>query len=230
LTAIVAPLAWLVVRDRPEETGGSAANELAESESGIADIGFADALRSPAFWVFALASSLFGLVYSGIALFNQSILELRGFDAGIYHTALVISTLVGLCANFGGGWLASSGQFKLTGISMSVWLLHCDAHSSTFMHVVAYAIAFGIVEESTVVFFSVWAQDSVGQISAEFKVAHRYDGARVRNRPIAPGGPSNGWLVCSDVVLRQRCNSSIASWYVRLLPDACGVLDRMRRF
>ena len=31
-----------------------------------------DALGGPAFWIFALASSLFGLVYSGIALFNAS--------------------------------------------------------------------------------------------------------------------------------------------------------------
>ena len=65
------------------------------------------ALRSPAFWTFALSSSIFGLVYSGIALFNQSILEQRGFDATTYHTVLAISTMLGLIANFAGGWLAS---------------------------------------------------------------------------------------------------------------------------
>jgi len=49
---------------------------------------------------------LFGLVYSGIALFNQSILEQLGFDATVYHSVLVINTLFGLVANFAGGWLA----------------------------------------------------------------------------------------------------------------------------
>jgi hypothetical protein len=41
---------------------------------------------------------MFGLVYSGIALFNQSILEQRGFDASVFHTALVVSTMIGLGA------------------------------------------------------------------------------------------------------------------------------------
>src|SRR5205814_4167603 len=80
-----------------------------------------EALRSPAFWFFALSSSMFGLVYSGISLFNQSILEQRGFDASVYHNVLVISTLLGLLANFGAGWLASRWPVqRLMGLGMAM--------------------------------------------------------------------------------------------------------------
>src|SRR5215472_8547479 len=77
-----------------------------DQPSELGDLTIWQALSSPAFWIFGLSSSLFGLVYSGIALFNQSILEQLDFDATVYHSVLVISTLFGLVAHFGGGWLA----------------------------------------------------------------------------------------------------------------------------
>ncbi len=161
LVAIVAPLAWLVARSGPEETGGTG-DLPAQSAIQRVDIPFFEALQSPAFWVFALASAMFGLVYSGIALFNQSILEQRGFDAKMYHTVLVVSTLIGLGANFGGGWLASKWSIqKVTGIGMAVLAasLLMLPFVSTFSHVMAYATAMGVAGGVvTVVFFSVWAQ------------------------------------------------------------------------
>jgi MFS family permease len=105
---------------------------------------------------------MFGLVYSGIALFNQSILEQRGFDAKMYHTVLAVSTLIGLGANFGGGWLASRWPIqRLTGVGMGVLAasLLMLPFVSTFAHVMAYATAMGVAGGVvTVVFFSVWAQ------------------------------------------------------------------------
>jgi MFS family permease len=121
-----------------------------------------DAPRSPAFWVFALSSSIFGLVYSGISLFNQSILEQRGFDATVYHTVLVISTLLGLTANFGGGWLASWWSIqRLRGVGMALLAAALIALPlvPTYGQVVLYGCAMGISGGVvTVVFFSVWGQ------------------------------------------------------------------------
>ncbi len=115
------PLAWILVRDNPEREGLALDGDDSKDESRLVDLAVWDALRSPAFWVFALSSSLFGLVYSGIALFNQSILEERGFDASTYHQVLVISTLLGLAANFGGGFLASRISIqRVMGIGMAV--------------------------------------------------------------------------------------------------------------
>jgi MFS family permease len=103
---------------------------------------------------------LFGLVYSGISLFNQSILEQRGFDASVYHRVLVISTLLGLAANYAGGWIASRWPIqRLMGVGMAVLsgALLALPLVRTYAHVVLYGAAMGISGGIvTVVFFSVW--------------------------------------------------------------------------
>ncbi|NKB89065.1 MAG: MFS transporter [Acidobacteria bacterium] len=128
----------------------------------LEDISFPNAMRSAAFWVFAVASSLFGLVYSGIALFNQSILEERGFDAETYYQVLVISTMVGLAANFGGGLLATRVPIqRVMGIGMAILAaaLLLLPGVETMRGVMAYAVTMGAAGGVvTVVFFSVWGQ------------------------------------------------------------------------
>ncbi len=66
----------------------------------------ARALRTPAFWVFAIGAALYGLVASGIGLFNESILAERGFGPDVYYQTLVVTAMTGLAGNFLGGWLA----------------------------------------------------------------------------------------------------------------------------
>jgi MFS family permease len=43
-----------------------------------------DALRTQAFWVFALATSLTGLIGSGLSLFNESVLTSQGFSKDVF--------------------------------------------------------------------------------------------------------------------------------------------------
>lgn len=160
LIALLSPLAYLLVRSQPEEEGLAVDGEPATTE--LRDLSLREAILAPAFWTFALSSSVFGLVYSGIALFNQSILEQNGFDANIYHTVLVISTLLGLAANFGGGWLASRWPIqRLMGLGMAALAAALLALPGvrTFTHVMLYGSAMGIAGGVvTVVFFSVWGQ------------------------------------------------------------------------
>ncbi|HXJ44569.1 MAG TPA: MFS transporter, partial [Bryobacteraceae bacterium] len=162
LVLVLAPLAWLVVRSVPEAEGLHLDGDSELSHSQLADLSTWEAVSSPAFWVFALSSSVFGLVYSGISLFNQSILEQRGFDASTYHFVLVISTMLGLVANFAGGWLATRWSIqKLMGVGMGVLAaaLLVLPQVRTFTHVVLYGIAMGVSGGVvTVVFFSVWGQ------------------------------------------------------------------------
>lgn len=162
LLLVVAPAAWLIARNGPEDRGLQFGADDPGAPPALADLSLADALRSPAFWLFALSSSMFGLVYSGISLFNQSILEQRGFDASVYHQVLVISTMLGLAANFGGGWLASRWSIqRLMGIGMAVLsgALVALPLVRTYTHVVFYGAAMGISGGVvTVVFFSVWGQ------------------------------------------------------------------------
>ena len=162
LILVLTPLAAVAVRSNPEDQGLRPHGDAEETPSHLTDLTVWDALRSPAFWVFALSSSTFGLVYSGISLFNQSILEQRGFDATVYHTVLVISTLLGLMANFGGGWLASRWSIqRLMGVGMAVLAAALIALPlvRTYGQVVLYGCAMGISGGVvTVVFFSVWGQ------------------------------------------------------------------------
>jgi MFS family permease len=162
LLAILLPAGWLLVRDRPEDRGATLDGDKTPQPGGLIDLTLWDALRSPAFWVFALSSSVFGLVYSGISLFNESILVERGFDASTYHTVLAISALLGLLANFGGGWLATYWHIqRVMGLGMAALggALVGLPFVRTFAHVALYGITMGIAGGIvTVVFFSVWGQ------------------------------------------------------------------------
>jgi MFS family permease len=162
LLLVVAPLAWIAVRNGPKQRMTEFASADPASPATLADFTLSEALRTTAFWLFALSSSLFGLVYSGISLFNQSILEQRGFEASVFHQVLVISTMLGLVANFAGGWIASRWSIqRLMGLGMGMLagaLLALPLVRS-YMHVVLYGAAMGISGGVvTVVFFSVWGQ------------------------------------------------------------------------
>ncbi len=161
LLLVVAPLSWFVIRNQPEDRGLEL-DGVSEPAPKLSDLTTGEALRTPAFWIFALSSSLFGLVYSGISLFSESILVQRGFDASVYHDVLVISTMLGLLANFGGGWLATKWPIqRLTGLGMAALAISLVLLPlvKTYTHVLIYGAIMGIAGGVvTVVFFSVWAQ------------------------------------------------------------------------
>ena len=161
LLLIVAPLSWLIVRNQPEDRGLEL-DGVTDTAPKLSDLTTGEALRSPAFWIFALSSSLFGLVYSGISLFNESILVERGFNASVYHDVLVISTMLGLLANFGGGWLATKMPIqRLSGLGMAALAVALVLLPlvRTYTHVLIYGAIMGIAGGVvTVVFFSVWGQ------------------------------------------------------------------------
>jgi len=69
-------------------------------------IPFLESLRTPAFWIFALSISFFGLVSSGIGLYNEDILQERGFDTRMYHFLMVLPLPFGLLSNLIVGYLA----------------------------------------------------------------------------------------------------------------------------
>ena len=64
-----------------------------------------EALTTPAFWVFGGATSLYGLVSSGLGLFNEAVLAERGFNRETYHQFLAGSALIALIGQLGCGFL-----------------------------------------------------------------------------------------------------------------------------
>jgi len=181
LLVVVAPVAWIFGRSRPEDVGqvmdgGLDRDEAAAptSSDAVTSFTFGGALRSPAFWVFAVASSLYGLVASGIGLFNESVLAERGFAPEVYHQALAITAITGLAGNFVAGAWAERGSLRPVLISAMLILgggLAALPHVTTTTHVMLQAVAMGVAGGFVmVVFFSFWGraygQAHLGRIQA----------------------------------------------------------------
>jgi predicted MFS family arabinose efflux permease len=155
----LAPLSWLLVRRTPGEClidGDTEPNDITVAYT------LGQALLTPVFWVFGLSSALYGLIASGIALFNESILAEVGFNASIYHRSLVVVAIAALVGNFLGGWLASKWSMtKLLSLAMGLLAVSLLAlpHVRTEAHVVAYALVMGLAGGFVIViFFSFWSR------------------------------------------------------------------------
>ena len=166
LVAVVAPLSWVFVRSTPEGLGlvvdGGSAAEAGGAAFAADGATLREALLTPAFWVFALAAAAYGLVASGIALFNESILAERGFDPTTYYRTLVVTALTALFGNFAGGALAARGSMRPLLVAAMVLLtgsLAALPHVTTQAHVMTYAVVMGLAGGFVmVVFFSFWGR------------------------------------------------------------------------
>ena len=165
LLAGIAPLAAAFVRSTPESIGLAVDGDprpARGAEAAVDGDTLVEALRSPAFWVFALASSMYGLVASGVGLFNESILAERGFDASIYHRTLAVTAITALAGNFAAGAFADRGSLRTLLIASMLLLggsLAALPHVSTGIHVMLYAVVMGLAGGFVmVVFFSFWGR------------------------------------------------------------------------
>ena len=170
LVAGLAPLSWFLMRSTPEECGLRVDGDVrvddepldARSQPAHRDATLGAALGTPAFWVFGLSSAAYGLVASGIALFNESILAERGFEATVYHRSLAFTALAALAGNFAAGAMAARGPLRrLLVIAMALLAAGLGAlpHVTTEAHVVAWAMAMGVAGGFVmVVFFSFWGR------------------------------------------------------------------------
>ncbi len=152
LVAGLAPLGWLVVRRGPE----SVEDEIAGRDG----YDWTAAVRTPAFWVFAIGAALYGLVASGIGLFNESILAERGFGPDVYYNTLVVTAMTALAGNFAGGWLAERmplGRLMAVALAVLAAGLVVLPHLTSLTHVIAWATLMGLGGGLVMVlFFSVW--------------------------------------------------------------------------
>jgi MFS family permease len=166
LTLGLTPLSWLFVRDTPESIGLAVddldASDPDQTPEPLEQSTLAEALRTPAFWVFASASAMYGLIASGIGLFNESILNERGFEAAVYHNALAVTAITALIANFAAGAYASRRSLRtvlIGALSVLAAGLLALPHITTTAQVMAQAVAMGIGGGFVmVVFFSFWGR------------------------------------------------------------------------
>jgi MFS family permease len=156
LVAVLAPLFALLVRSVPDAHHPEVDVGPGPGETRAEDATLKQALRSPAFWVFALASSVYGLVASGIALFNESILAERGFDPATYYRTLVVTALTALLGNFAGGAFAAKGSLRRL-LVVAQLLLTASLAGLPFVRtqaqVMGYAVVMGLAGGFVIVVF-----------------------------------------------------------------------------
>ncbi len=150
------PLVLVTVRRPPGDSTDESGKEI------LTGMTCKDALRTPAFWVFALAASFYGLVVSGIGLFNEAILAERGFDTALYHRLLVIPMPFALLCNLFAGWICRylSIKYVLAGTLFPMGAaLFVFPLVQTEGQVYCYAFLMsGTGGAVTVLFFSTWGE------------------------------------------------------------------------
>ena len=171
LACAVAPALWALVRSSPETAGvtvdggdargGGDAEISGATTASDAGATLAEALATPAFWALALGGFVFNAAYSGITLFNESILASRGFGASPAGP-LVVIVFTALAANFLAGWLAQRrAMTKLMGAAMGLLAVSLLAlplvrtRGQVYLYAAAMGVSAGVV---TVVFFACWSK------------------------------------------------------------------------
>ncbi len=156
----VAALAAVFARRSPDHAGVADDDRGDDAPGPESTLG--EALRTPAFWIFGLASALYGLVASGIGLFNENILAELGHPARLYHQTLAVTALTALAGNFIGGWLGrrhSPGRLMAVAMFLLAAGLAALPHLHTVGRVYAQAVGMGLAGGFvTVLFFSFWSR------------------------------------------------------------------------
>jgi len=145
---------------RAEGAGGPASESDPKAAGADGGLSLGDALKTPAFWVFGGATSLFGLVSSGLGLFNQAVLAERGFDQQTYVRFLAATSIIALAGQLGCGWLTLRWPMqRLLGIAMLLYALAIGALPvlTTMTQLWFFAVLIGLAGGMiTVMFFAVW--------------------------------------------------------------------------
>ncbi|MPZ18887.1 MAG: MFS transporter [Luteitalea sp.] len=156
LAVIVAPIVLVFLREPvgPPVPAPDSAGSVGDGLS------LAAALRTPAFWVFGGGTSLFGLVSSGLGLFNEAVLAERGFDQQTYVTFLAGTSIIALVGQLGCGWLTLRWSMqRLLGLSMFIYgaalavLPVLSTRPQLWIFAALMGLSGGMI---TVIFFAVW--------------------------------------------------------------------------
>ncbi len=149
---LVRPHLLEVHSDRHEATGD--ATETSRT--------LGQALRTPAFWTFAVAVSFYGMVAAGTSLFNESILHTLFPDGTkrIFVNVTRLAIPIGLASNLLGGWLLTrwppsrmlAGAMLALAAALAAFP-SLVAEWQVYLYAAVLAAAGGVV---TVCFFAVW--------------------------------------------------------------------------
>jgi hypothetical protein len=155
------PLGWLLARSSPESCGISPDEAAPEDANGTPSVSLRSALRTPAFWSYTLAATLFNLVFSALTLDNEALLTEHGLD-GRQTNDLVLGILMvsGLPANIVAGWLARRrpmGKLLAAGVAILTCSLVVFPAVRSIGMAAVYAVLLGVSGGIiTVIYFAVY--------------------------------------------------------------------------
>lgn len=170
---IVAPMCALLVRSSPvgfpgstQEFPSNARSLATDAADEVAGYTLGRAACTLRFWIFALATSLFGLAAAGLGLFGESILAELGFSQQTFVTLLAVSTLIALAGQFGCGWAMRKWlPARLLAVAMLLYggTLLALPWITSLTQLYAYAAVNGFAGGMIMVsFFAIWA-DAFGR-------------------------------------------------------------------
>lgn len=173
------PFGWLLARSSPESCGIRPDEPGPDQAAHTTSVPLGSALRTPAFWAYTLAATLFNLVFSALTLDNEALLIEHGLD-GRQVNDLILGVLMvsGLPANIVAGWLARRrpmGKLLAAGVAtLALSLVVFPAIRSVGM-AAAYAVLLGVSGGIiTVIYFAVYGhtygRTHLGMIQAAVQV------------------------------------------------------------
>jgi MFS transporter len=136
--------------------------DSSDISTGGAGSTFWQALATPAFWVFGLTISVWGMIYSGVALFNVDIFRERGFDQALYFNVLSLVTVVALFSKLLFGWLVN--YVRLTHmLAVCLFVTATSLSGLPFAtedwHAYLYGVGLGIASGAVaLLFFATWGK------------------------------------------------------------------------
>ena len=154
-------LSGMLIRQRLLDDKPSESERPTEADAEISRT-LGQALRTPAFWTFAVAVSFYGMVAAGTSLFNENILQtLFPEDTKrIFVNVTRLAIPVGLVSNLLGGWLLMRWSMSrmLAGamIALAAALAAFPSLAiewQVYLYAAVLAAAGGVI---TVCFFAVW--------------------------------------------------------------------------
>jgi MFS family permease len=220
---VAGPLGWsaLVGTNLPARTAAAAAaDRVSNRASGFT---LRQALSTPAFWVFAFCTSVFGLAAAGMSLFNVPLLIERNLTLADYVNMQKFAMPLGLLGQACCGMLARRISYqRILAVGMVIYALGLLAmtrvNSALELNVCGAVVGFsgGII---TVIFFAIWGRlfglrelgriQGIAQMSTVFASAIGPELFAAAKTSYDSYIPAVYWLVPVIVLF------GVAAWFIR---------------
>ena len=160
VAAVLAPLAWILVRDRPEDVGLQTDGDPRPEEGGTRDEEeetswtLSKAMHMPVFWLVVCAASVPAMVSTGLTFHHMSILTEKGLSIEVASLVFTITAVAQFALLGVAGWMADAYPvhwvFSLTLVLLGVAAMLVFPASTLF-----WAVVLGVGRGASMAFTSI---------------------------------------------------------------------------